>query len=307
VKLVTRDDAGTADRTEVSLDELVGAGAAIVIAGLDPNTATRALHWGETHSVPVIALVPPDQPMSGGAFGFVAGESRASVVEALARAVTALGGGAVAPVVDASEVSLYPPQGGRVGSLTLLPPVSCDIPAARAGDPRFPLSQWDKAQARSWLVSGSPSCARDLVRELSVAHGRGVVAMTLEAAGLPPRTAGLRVVSASAGVVPDTTSGGARDDELRRFGATLGTVSWWTALGRDAATLARIAARQLPADSVGDAKSVAERRAQARDRLAAARARLWSTEAAGWTDAHTLPRTVCAVDASSRDPAAPGW
>lgn len=297
VKLVTRDDAGTADRTEVSLDELAGEGAAIVIAALDPDTAARALRWGENHAVPVVTLAPPDQPTGGSAFGFVAGESRAAVVEALARAAPALTGGAVEPVIDTSELALYPPGGGRVAGLTLLPPVSCDIPATRAGDPRFPLAQWEKDRTSAWLVSGSPGCARDLVGELAAAHDRGVVAMTLEAAALPARPPGLRVLTASAGVVPDAAAAGARDDELGRFRATLGTVSWWTALGRDAATLARIAARQLPTDSVSDPAAVADRRARARDLLAAARARLWSTETAGWTAEHTLKRTVCAVDA----------
>jgi len=297
VKLVTRDDAGTADRTEVSLDELAGGGAAIVIAALDPDTAARALRWGDDHAVPVITLAPPDQPTGGSGFGFVAGESRAAVVEALARAAPAMAGGAVEPVIDTSELALYAPQGGRVAGLTLLPPVSCDIPATRAGDPRFPLAQWQKDGTSAWLVSGSPGCARDLVGELAAAHERGVVAMTLEAAALPARPPGLRVLTASAGVVPDAATGDAGDDELARFRATLGTVSWWTALGRDAATLARIAARQLPGDSVSDAAAVAGRRARARDLLAAARARLWSTETAGWTAERTLRRTVCAVDA----------
>ena len=59
VRFVTRDDAGSAARTEASLDELTGEGAAIVIAGLDGETAERALQWGEEHGVPVITLVPP--------------------------------------------------------------------------------------------------------------------------------------------------------------------------------------------------------------------------------------------------------
>ena len=52
----------------------------------------------------------------------------------------------------------------------------------------------------------------------------------------------------------------ARDDELRRFTATLGPVTWWTALGRDAATLARVTARQLPNDSASEPRDVTERR-----------------------------------------------
>ncbi|HEY8040133.1 MAG TPA: hypothetical protein VIF15_10085 [Polyangiaceae bacterium] len=297
VRLVTRDDAGSVDRTEVSLDELAGEGAAVVVAGLDAQTAARALRWGEAHAVPVVALVPPAEGQATDAFGFVLGEPRANVVEALARALPALRGEGVAPVVDASEVAGLPPQGGRLGALTLLPPISCDVPATRAGDPRFPVAQWDKDRTRAWMVSGSPSCTRDLVSELGAAHARGVVALTLEAAALPPHPAGLRVVSASAGVIPESAATDARDDELRRFDGTLGGASWWTALGRDAATLARVAVGQLPTGSASDPRAVTERRARARDLLAAARVRLWTTEATGWSDRHAMKRTVCAVEA----------
>jgi hypothetical protein len=257
----------------------------------------------------VVALVPPpaDVPLE---YGFVMGEPRARVIDALVRAAPALAGVSLAPVVDASEVSRFPPQGGRMGPITLLPPVSCDIPPTRAGDPRFPITQWDADKTRTWLVTGSPGCARDVVDELSNAHVRGIVGLTLEAATLELRAPGLRVVSASAGLLPEGVAGraarsadrdtGDPDGELRRFSSTLGPVSWWTALGRDAATLARLAIRQLPTTTATDAREVADRRARARDLLRGARAPLWSTEATGWADGHGVKRTVCAVDSGGR-------
>jgi hypothetical protein len=296
LRLVTRDDAGSIDRTEVSLDELAGEGAAIIVAGLDPQTAGRALRWGEDHAVPVVVLVPPDDAPGTSAFSFVLGQSRSSVVDALVRAAPPLASGGVAPVVDASEVASFPPQGGRVGALTLLPPVSCDIPPARAGDPRFPVSQWEHDGTHAWLVSGGADCTRDLVRELSATHAHGVVGLTLEGASLPAHPSSLRVLTASAGAVPVAAFGDARDEYLRAFSARLGTATWWTALGRDAATLARVAMKPLPTDTVAEAQAVAARRAQTRDALAAARAPLWSTEAAGWASSHVMPRTVCAID-----------
>ena len=303
VRLVTRDDAGSTDRTEGSLDELAGEGASLVIAGLDPPTATRALRWGEARGVPVVALVPPDAAASG-SFGFVLGESRADVIAALARAGTELGTQGVVPVVDGSEMAVFPAQGGPMGGLTLLPVVSCDTPAVRAGDPRFPMEAWRKQKVGVWLVTGSPVCARDLAGELSAARAQGLLALTLEAASLPPHAAGLRVLTASAGVVPNSAASDARDDELRRFQATLGDVSWWTALGRDAATLSRAAVRALPVGLASDVHEVTDRRAHVRDRLVGTRARLWTTEAAGWsTDAgadRRMKRTICAVDAPLR-------
>jgi hypothetical protein len=300
VRLVTRDDAGSADRTEVSLDELAGEGASVIVAGLDAQTSTRVLRWSETRGVAVVVLVPPGEAVATHAFGFVLGEPRREVIDALGRAAPALGTEGVAPVVDESEMAALPAPGGRVGGMTLLPAVSCDVPANRAGDPRFPLSKWDREKTHAWLVSGSPGCARGVVGELSASHARGLVALTLEAAALPVHGAGLRVVSASAGVVPETAAEDTRDDELRRFAATLGAVSWWTALGRDAATLARLGVRQLPTDSAGEAHEVTDRRARARTLLAASRSRLWTTESTAWQADHTMKRTICAVDAPTR-------
>jgi hypothetical protein len=300
VRLVTRDDAGSADRTEVSLDELAGEGSSVVIAALDVQTAARALAWGEAHAVAVVVLVPPAAPPPSHAFGFVLGEAREQVVAALARAAPALGTEPVVPVVDESEVAGPASGGGPVGGLRLSPAVSCDVAPARAGDPRFPLAAWEHARAHAWLVSGSPACARDLAGDLFASHARGVVALTLEAAALPVHGAGMRVVTASAGVVPVSAAGDLRDDELRRFAGTLGNVSWWTALGRDAATLARIAVRQLPTETATSPRDVTDRRARARDLLARSRSRLWTTESTGWTPEHRVKRTICAVDAPAK-------
>jgi hypothetical protein len=296
VHFVTRNDSGSADRTEVSLDELAGEGAAIIIAGLDEKTAERALRWGQEHRVPVIALVSPP-PAAGAppAFGFVLGEPRGNVLEALARGTPAIATETATPIADSSDVGWYPAQGGRVAGLTLAPPVSCDIPSVRAGEARFPIGQWQVEKTHAWIVSGSTDCAIDLVTELSGARLPGIIALTLEAAAPIRPPSGLRVVSAQVGVVPATDPRDPRDEEVHRFSAVLGHAGWWTALGRDAATLARAALLELPTDSVSDAAAVAERRATARDRLAAARARLWTTEAGTWREDRTMKRVVCAT------------
>jgi hypothetical protein len=307
--LLTRDDAGSSDRTEASLDELAGAGAAVIVAGLDAVTAARALRWSEEHGVALIALVPPDDASDADAgaspagdairFGFVLGEPRSRVVETLARAAPALvaPGTVVIPLVDTGEVSTLPPEGGPVGPVIFGPPVSCDMPPVQAGAPRFPVGQWETDKRHAWIVSGSRSCATDVTEELSGAHAKGVVALTLEAAALPAHAPPLRVVTASAGIVPAAGATDPRGDEAARFSATLGRISWWTALGRDAATLARAALRQLSTDAVTDGPAVTERRKQARDRLAAAAAPLWTTEATAWGPDGRMRRTLCAVDA----------
>jgi len=224
------------------------------------------------------------------------------VLEALARADAGLTTTNGAPIVDASELPLFPAEGGPFGSLRLGPPVSCDIPAARAGEPRFPVGEWQHANTAAWIVSGSPDCGADLVSELSSAHARGVVALTLEAASLVRASPGwpaLRVLSARAGVVPEADPRDPRGEELRRFTSTLGAAGWWAALGRDAATLARTALLGLPVDGVSEPRAVTERRAIARASIAAARARLWTTESSGWAADQTMRRTLCTVDSAA--------
>jgi hypothetical protein len=295
VHLVTRDDAGTEDRTEVSLDELAGEGAAVIIAGLDPETAARALRWGEAHKVAVMALVPPAEGAVP-SYGYVLGERRAEVVAALAQADASLTQTTVVPVSDASELSTYPPEGGRLGNLTVAPPVSCDVTATQAGEARFPLAAWRDARAQAWMASGSSDCSRDLVEELSDAHTRGLVALTLEGAALLRGGPNLRVLSARAGVVPEVDPRDPRQNEVQRFSSSLGHFGWWTALGRDAATLARVALLDLPVGTVTESLAVSERRSAAHDALTAARARLWTTESSGWDKTHTLTRTLCTAD-----------
>jgi hypothetical protein len=164
------------------------------------------------------------------------------------------------------------------------------------------VDRWQRARTRAWVESGTGGCATDLIGELATARERGVVALTLEAAALPPTAPGLRVISAQAGVVPAPALDDPRRAETQRFTAALGPLDWWAALGRDAATLARAAALELPLESVTLARAVVERRAAARDRLASARGRLWSTEASGWTDGRAMHRAICAVDISSIRP-----
>jgi hypothetical protein len=300
LRLVTRADAGSADRTEVSLDELAGDGAAVIVAGLDGQTAARAVQWGDQHSVAVIVLVPPEPSADvrpRGAFSFVLGEARANVLAALARSAPSLLGARLAPVVDASESASYAPQGGLQFGLAFGTPVSCDVPAARAGEPRFPVSTWDAEKTHAWLVSGSPECATDLVGELSATRARGLVALTLEAAAHPEHGASLRVVTARAGIVPEAGAGDPRRVEVQRFAGALGRTGWWAALGRDAAVLARTALAKLPIDTVSEAAPVAARRVAARDDLGAAHARLWTTETATWSPDRTMKRTICTSDA----------
>jgi len=59
-----------------------------------------------------------------------------------------------------------------------------------------------------------------------------------------------------------------------------------------------VALLKLPLDTVSEPGAVAARRAAGRDDIAAARARLWSTETSGWSADHTMKRAICTADAT---------
>jgi hypothetical protein len=297
VHLVTRNDAGDDESTENALDELAGEGAAIVIAGLDAPSAGRASRWAEHHRLPIVVLAPAE-PLDDASFAFSLGVPRRDVIRALERAVPGLATGSVAPVIDGGEVDGYPANMGAT-DLHLAAPVPCDTQTGRAGETRFPISLWELGGIHQWLVSGAAGCVSNLAVELGAAHEHGVLALTLEAARLVPRIPGLRIVTAQAGIVPANAKGDPRATEMRRFSEALGPLSWWAALGRDAAALARSAVLELPSDLATASEAVTSRRAQARDQLAVARTSLWSTEAVGWSSGRAIKRTVCAFDAST--------
>jgi hypothetical protein len=301
--LVTRGDSAGTEATEVSLGELAGEGASIIVAGVDGATSSRALRWANATGVAVVVIVPPEAEGETGPFGFVIGERRRPVVIALSGAVGALSQTTVVPVVDESELTAFPADGTSRYGLDFASPVSCDVTAASAGEPRFPVSEWAGQRVTSWIASGSSECARDLVADLSRAGRRGTVALSLEASGWPDHDRGLRVFTAVAGRMPPGQS--PSDDEMKQFLERFGRLSWLSALGRDAGTLARVALLGLPADTVTAPRATSERRARARDLLAAARASLWTTEKDSWAPDHEMPRTLRVVEVDSVRPGKP--
>ena len=178
VHLVTRNDTGEAESTEIGLDELAGEGAAIVIAGLDGASAGRASRWAERHRVPIVVLAEAERGEDG-SFVFSLGAPRSEVVRALVHGAPGLATGSIVPVIDTSEVEEYPANMGAAGLHLAPSPVACDTPTGRADEPRFPIHQWDVAGVHQWLVSGAARCASDLAVELVAAREHGTIALTL--------------------------------------------------------------------------------------------------------------------------------
>ncbi len=299
-RLVTRDDAGDPERMEAGFEELAGEGASIILAGMDEASADRAIEWGERRSIAVVALAAPASKTPG-AFTFVVGTPLRAVVTALTAALATRKDLKIAPVVEGEAVQLFTRPYDTKGAFTLLPPVPCDVEAKRAGEPRFPVAFWESEGAHAWLILGPPDCARDVFHEEGTRAKGGTFGLSLEASSATERPKAGRVLAASAGVVPGTSLE-VNDPRLvdvhsltARFG---GQPSWWTAVGRDAAMLARRALSSAPTDAVALPKAIAERRGAARDALATAHERLWTTDADGFAGQHVLPRELRIVELS---------
>jgi hypothetical protein len=289
VRLVTRDDGGDPTRTEVGLEELSGEGASILIAALDPRTADIAVAWGEAHAIPVIVLSTPNLSQVK-SWGFVLGQSRDEELATIADGLAARNVPKAAVVASAPTAILE----GR-GFPLFLPFVSCDIAPSKAGEPRFPVAEWEKQTVKTTVVAGPVECARDVIRELGARRKPTTVALTLDDGSTTARASTVSMLAISAGVVP--VVGNPTDPDVRAYMDRFGVrPSWWTALGRDAGALARKAVSTLPAGTVTEKDAIAQRRALAQFRLSTATAHLWTTETEGFAGAHTLKRTIRLVE-----------
>jgi hypothetical protein len=279
-RLVTRADATTT--LDASLEELAGAGAAVILAGFEEVTAERACRWAEEHALVVITLAAPKTP--GTRFCFVAGESRRTSVDLLVAELERRASSRKHPKVAtisgaAAESAMHVVS----GSIDLLAPFRCEPPYSRS---RVPLDEWLKAGVRDYLVSAPSGCVRMLLPALP----RGAdVGIALESSSdEDARTAtGLHAFA----IAPHATA--PFDEYKQKFG---GKPSYWTALGRDGALLAHVAEAALPSDRTTVAGEIARRRELARTGLIGATATLWTSAATGFGQEHKLPRTLHVVD-----------
>jgi hypothetical protein len=307
-RLVTRDDGGDAARLRLSLEEVAGEGASVIITALDSRTADEALAWGASTSISVISLAmpSPSKPGATALHGFTVGEDWRAEMALLTGAVAALPAGSPqAPIVTLADSEAAVSLEGSLVTLgdagaAQVPPTPCDSAFLSAGESRFPFPAWDKAGVTRWVVAGSPSCADDLFRGLSSRARRAVVGLGLEASETAerPRT-GVRLISVGAGVVPLTAApaGDPRVADVREMIARTGAPArWWTALGRDATVLARRALASVPTDTTESLDEIARRRAIVRKSLHDVKAPLWTSEQDGFDAAGALPRTMRIVD-----------
>jgi hypothetical protein len=335
-KLVTRDDSGKRGQLEGVLEELAIEGAGVIVAGMDADSAERAVRWSEATGVPVITLAAPSKARPRTS-AFVLGEPVDAVLGALTTALLQRRETRIAPVVDRSNlVAVATALGTKKDKLSFFQPAACEVEQAQGAEARFPAEAWEKEKFRTWLVVGPESCSRDLMREIGDLGG-ALIALSLEATGKLERGISAHVLSAAAGIVPvkeagdDDRAGRGRaltrkpvagasgtrkptepagrtptqapdshegQPEIERYIATLGSApNWPSVLGRDAGVLARRALRALPLDAAKSAEEVERRREEVRRGILAARETFWSSEANALNaESHALPRTVRVVE-----------
>lgn len=298
VRLLSRGDGSTPERTEAALEELAGEGVALVIAGVDRASATRALEWCEAHRLPLVLLHPADK--EPGRSTIVLGEDDGHSVEVLAGALaTEKSNKAALLLRDEKQRDRY--LGVLSPYVDLVSTAACSDMPERAGELRFPIALWKKEKVGSVLVAGPQTCARDVASELRASKmDRFRIGLTLYAANFVHSASkwaspGTELVFATAGALPATPERieAFRDSELALYVMEMREApSWWTALGHDAGTLAKAAVMPLPTDTASDLSVIEQRRAIAAAGLFAARTKLWTTEAPGFDAKHVIARKI---------------
>lgn len=286
--LVTRS-AATVGAIDAALEEIAGAGAAVILAGFDAESSELVRAWSETNGIPVIILGAPQGKPSR--FSFVVGESPAASVGLLRSALERGKPAKIATIAGPMSVPYV--TDATPGTAPLLAPVRCEPPLSRG---LFPTAAWQQDAVRSFLVAGSEACARAL--SFSLPAGSLTVGLSLEAlTGFDGSTRAVHVLGVAAGLLPVDASSAAKDPKLGIFATQFGSrPTWWAALGHDAALLARKAVQTLPLDATDNGTEVTRRREIARSGLLEGKGLLWTTDASGFAGDHALPRNIRIVD-----------
>ena len=312
VRLVSQDDGGDAATADRALEELVGEGAAVLVAGFEPVSAARAIAWGARRHIAVITIESPlglaNSPATLGAFGFTVGETRARELQTLVSALSAARAtrlGLVARGGSVDEALFAAAADGRA----LDPVGTCGLTPARAGDPTLPFAVWARGRARGPFGVIAAGCARQAMEEAEDVAASWTFGLTLDSATARlepgPKAARIHRLALGSGELPVVAHAPdpladlalVSDPDLRAYLARAAVrPSWHLALGRDAGRLARAALASLPLDTSTDKAEVDRRRIATRDALGAAHVHLWTSEHESFDAAHVLPRTLRVVE-----------
>jgi hypothetical protein len=301
VRLVTRNDGAKVALAEAALEEMAGDGVSVVIAGLDGASADRALAWCEAHDLPLLLLHPATTDPKR--MGRVLGENHATELASLGRSLVAYEHPRALLVSNTDgervlEVSALEAAQG----MTMVGSVACDAPVPKAGASRYPFAQLRAEKRPSLVVSGNESCGRLVAQEITrywtgdlwVGFALGSAPSKAVIDALP---ASVHALSLTAGTFDVAKADAPKDSDFASYVKQFGEPpSWWTALGRDAATLAAGAVTPLPLDGVSTNDQVAQRLALVAAGLRVVRAPLWTTEQEGFGESRTMARTLVVKD-----------
>lgn len=264
VGLVVQDDSH-GDGEGLAL--LAGAGASVLVAGVDAEGALAASRFAARSAIPVLLLdVGEPDP-----FVFHLGVAPGAAEEALA--------------------------GVRGRALVGADGVPCAGSRRVAGQTRFPVELWRRA-GTTVVIQGDGRCARDVLDELVAGAPRASVVLGLECAELLDSTPrGVRVAALGSGAFP-ARAGSAPPDLERWRGERGAPPTWYHALGHDAGTLARAALEALPDQSAEHAPDVRRFHARVRGALAGARGALWTSSSQGFDGAQRLPHELTLLGAT---------
>jgi hypothetical protein len=242
------------------LSQLADAGALALVAGVSDTSAELSAGWAKTAKAPVLVVVDtPELVLSE--LSFVLGTSEMDQLDAIRKELE-----------RRSVVNWV-----RVGSGG----VDCLRPAERAGQPRFPVGQWQSEAVSAVAVLGPRSCVLELFQEARGQRPAPLLAIGLEGAEALSSVGGRRF-SLGSGSFPTSSPG----PDV--------PVDFYQALGRDAGALVHGAWTALGGPRGEDAAVVQRRLPEALARL---EVELETTEAKGFAGKRRLPRALSVREA----------
>lgn len=272
VQMISAEENGSEDAMQRALAELAGAGASVLIAGVDAKGSKAALAYAATASVPVILIEPAEPGAQGSAFAV-------GVERELSKRLI---------LAEFTRRRLKP---------DVVSAATCAALPARAGASRFPFGKWLKDGVGALLVEGSGSCAADLAQELKRRGHKLILGLDLPAAdAFPAGLAGLPRLAVGSGAFPlrENAAGELSGPKaMREYRAQSGGgPDWFAALGADAAHLAQAALEALPLSTTRERAEVEQRHVLVRSALSQVRVKLWTSDANGFDGDRRIPREL---------------
>ncbi|HOD21247.1 MAG TPA: hypothetical protein PKK83_03065 [Polyangiaceae bacterium] len=276
-------DVSSGDSRQDAMDSLVRDGVSIVVGGYDPAGASELAAYAESHSIAVVLLVAPVPPPQQPRFSFILGEADFSWSDLRASQ-------AVSQVEVGKSARLGP------GNPPELPySYDCEGIPARVGDTSFPVASWKSQKIEAVAIDGSAQCARRVLTDLQAIRYSPRVYLGLEAREAASAFSNDSILVASCGYFDSDLA------SIRAWRDFSGhDPTWFQALGRDAAWLARTAVEPLPRHTLTDVRDVMKAREETQSRLAHAQGVLWTTKSSGFGGSRTMPRIIHWVSMSDK-------